>query len=144
MPMAMGAAMSRAIHGMAVHSVANQPRIAPLYRRVSMGVWFSVVDVEFMLVLQHNFLLQRPKEAHLPQFLLALWTPSRKLLQGSEPLIELPPDAKEGAPHGPVAGPTGRVPTIHVENVGAPRGIVRTLIGKLHNKGTDLKELAIL
>ena len=57
--------------------------------------------------------------------------------------MELPPDAKEGAPHGPVAVGTGRVPTIHVENGRAPRGKLRALVGKAHNKGTDLEELEV-
>ena len=58
--------------------------------------------------------------------------------------MELPPDAKEGALHGPVAVGTGPVPTIHVENCRAPRGKLRALVGEAHNKGTDLKELEIL
>ena len=72
-----------------------------------------------------------------------LWPPSRELLQGSEPLMELPPDAKEGALHGPVAVRTEAVLCIHVENCRAPRGKVRTLVGKAHNKGDERKELEI-
>ena len=72
-----------------------------------------------------------------------LWPPRRELLQGTEERIELPPDAEEGALHGPVAVRTHPVLIIHVENGRAPRGKLRALVGKAHNKGTDLKELEV-
>jgi hypothetical protein len=58
--------------------------------------------------------------------------------------MELPPSTKEAALHGRGADQTAPVAIVHVENGRAPRGIVRALIGKLHNKGTELKELEIL
>lgn len=57
--------------------------------------------------------------------------------------MELPPDAEEGALHGPVAVGTARVPNIHVEDGRAPRGKIRALVGKAHNKGTELEELEV-
>ena len=57
--------------------------------------------------------------------------------------MELPPDAKEGALHGPVAVRTHPVLIVHVENCRAPRGEIRTLVGKAHDKGTELKELEV-
>jgi hypothetical protein len=88
---------------------------------------------------------RRPHHLHLlGRGGYGLRSPRRELLQRSEPICELPPDAEEGAPHGPVAGPTARVPTIHFEDCRAPRGILRALVGKAHDKGTDRKELEIL
>ena len=57
--------------------------------------------------------------------------------------MELPPDAKEGALHGAVAVRTAPVLIIHVENCRAPRGEIRALIGKAHDKGTELEELEV-
>ena len=57
--------------------------------------------------------------------------------------MELPPSAKEAALHGRVAVQTAPIATVHVEDGRAPRGIVRRLVGKLHNKGTELKELEV-
>lgn len=58
--------------------------------------------------------------------------------------IELPPGAEEGALHGRVAGQTGRVPPEGLESCRAPCGILRALVGKLHNKVADSKELGVL
>jgi len=73
-----------------------------------------------------------------------LWTPSRELLQGSEEAMEPPPDDEEAALHGRVARRTESIASIHVEDGGAPCGKERALVGKAHNKRTELKELGVL
>jgi hypothetical protein len=55
--------------------------------------------------------------------------------------MEPPHDGAEGSPH--TDGRFCRVPPEGLDNGRAPHGIVRALVGKLHNKVAESKELGV-
>ncbi len=71
-----------------------------------------------------------------------LWTPSGELLQGAEEALEPSQYGAEGSPH--TDRRFCRVPPERLDGRRAKDGIVRRLVGKLHNKVAESKELGVL